>query len=31
MPATDEFFIWGKVDRLFKNYCQLAGIEVVPV
>jgi hypothetical protein len=26
-----QLFIWGKVDRLFKNYCELAGIEVVPV
>jgi hypothetical protein len=26
-----QLFVLGKFDRLFKNYCQLAGIEVVPV
>jgi len=26
-----QLFIYGKLDRQFKAYCQLAGIEVVPV
>lgn len=26
-----QLFILGKHDRMFKNYCQLAGIEAVPV
>jgi hypothetical protein len=26
-----QLFIHGKLDRLFKNYCELAGIEVLPV
>ena len=26
-----QLFIYGKLDRLFKNYCALAGIEAVPV
>ncbi len=26
-----QLFILGKVDQLFKRYCQLAGIEVVPI
>ena len=26
-----QLFICGTFDRLFKNYCELAGIEVVPI
>ena len=26
-----QLFIYGKLDNLFKDYCRLAGIEVVPI
>jgi hypothetical protein len=26
-----QLFILGKLDRQFRAYCQLAGIEVVPI
>jgi hypothetical protein len=26
-----QLFVLGKLDRIFKNYCELAGIEIVPV